>query len=424
MVTTLNISIKNKRNDLIDVTTFSPVLQNVRKNILILNTAFRIEKSFYFEFAQYLASKGFKVITYNYIYDKANISLARRIYELGRFDFEAVVEWCAESFPDYSVHALGHGIGGVIIGFTESCAKLKSVITVNSQSEDKRSWPKHRFLELLILNAIQCLKSPIVPKFGFINIETSDTLSRHSELWWQRALSHDCPSSLLRGKKTDHFNKFQGNLLSVEIEDDVLFSKTSVSKIKKIFSSSSSLSLEIHPRDMDLEKIGFFGFFIQHDHQAMWQMTFEWLTGNALQKENIPYALWNEDNFPLVTIDISSRQATDSDVQNYLSNMERVLNRGPVYLLINLTNVRWSDRRLNSVAAPFIRKHAGLIQRNHKGTVYVAPNFFIRNVLAIFHRLEIGPIIQPVDVFKNMEQALNFINRKMNLDQLKELKNS
>lgn len=105
------------------------------KAVVILNPGTATKTSFYIPFAQFLASKGFNVMLWNYrgFCESRSGSLAASpilFSDIGRWDIPAAIEQAKTLFPTLPLYCIGHSAGGQQIGFAHNCNDLSGMIAV------------------------------------------------------------------------------------------------------------------------------------------------------------------------------------------------------------------------------------------------------------------------------------------------------
>src|SRR5262249_1244946 len=102
-------------------TLFEPASSNQR--FVLISSAMPVKRGFYAKYAAYLASKGFTVLTYDYrgIGDSRPASLRgfqAHLWQWGALDFAAAVRWVRAQYPNHKLLAVGHSMGGQVLGLT------------------------------------------------------------------------------------------------------------------------------------------------------------------------------------------------------------------------------------------------------------------------------------------------------------------
>lgn len=116
-------------------TLFEP--QQANGIALQINSAAGTRRQYYRGFAQYMASRGFAVVTYDYrdafIETTAELrSSGAGLTTWGGIDQPAVTRYLQARYPERKVVLLGHSVGGQLIGLSPVAGELAAVMLVAS----------------------------------------------------------------------------------------------------------------------------------------------------------------------------------------------------------------------------------------------------------------------------------------------------
>jgi hypothetical protein len=392
---------------------FYPPGDRSKREVIIVNSAYGVPKEFYYPFAKFLSANGLTVLTYNYISLSSSLSGGFAIERCGRLDFETILQWVIKFFPGHLIHVVGHGMGGGIIGFAPSCSKIKNIINIGVRSSGQFDRPKnHQLLHFLHYSLLGTANSFINKITDLDPHSLHDKIFSYSNRLVLRARSKDLTKNSL--KRAVYAQEFMGRLLTIRLHDDV-FSYPENDPIQNAFTRSVKTVRNIYPADLELMHLGFFGFFTKIENDTLWEMCIGWISDTIAVKD-YPYAIFDDSEFPVVQIIISDREPAADIMEEYFQNMAFYLNRGPIYILIDLTKVTWADSGMSKYASPWITANRNLIIAMHKYTVYVAPNTFIRYFLIFFHLISFNNIIKPVRIFKEYHAAMQWLRLQVDAD--------
>ena len=113
--------------------------------VVVINAATSVVSRYYARFATYLHNHGFHVITYDYrgiglSRPESLKSLKAGWLDWGELDFEGVVIYASDQFPKSDILAVGHSVGGVLVGLAPSNHLLSRVFTMGAQHA---YWPDY-----------------------------------------------------------------------------------------------------------------------------------------------------------------------------------------------------------------------------------------------------------------------------------------
>ena len=135
----------------IEITSESEVLSasvfegNKQEIVLIIASATGVKQSYYHKFAQFVASQGITVITFDYTgigrsLRKSLKTLENNAADWGSKDLESVIQYALENYPKARKVLLGHSIGGQLVGLAKSSEQLDKIILVAAQSGFWKLW--------------------------------------------------------------------------------------------------------------------------------------------------------------------------------------------------------------------------------------------------------------------------------------------
>lgn len=251
---------------------------NQRSAIVIISPATGVRQRYYFKFAQYLQSKGFTTITFDFggIGESRNKSLKHfdtSALNWGRNDLEAVIQYAVRQYPQQALHAIGHSIGGQLIGLAPSAKHLSKVLLVASQSGFYQHWSGFNRLKMM---TNWYLIFPLLTNFfGYFpgkKLGVMEDLPKSMALEWTKW----CKSTNYLFDHIDkgqlHFEKLKGTVTSYSAVDDKYAPKAAVDWITKQYSEATISRIELVPNEQGLSKIGHFGFFKERMKDSFWQM--------------------------------------------------------------------------------------------------------------------------------------------------------
>ena len=106
--------------------------------LLLINSATGVKQQVYFSFAKFMAEEGVTVITYDYRgiglskpEEMKGFKASMRIW--GTEDLKTITTFIDENFRSYQKFCLGHSVGALILGMTESTAIFGKFIFMATQ---------------------------------------------------------------------------------------------------------------------------------------------------------------------------------------------------------------------------------------------------------------------------------------------------
>jgi len=249
-----------------------------RNEYIIINSALGVKQSFYQTFANYLAHKGFTVITW----DPRGIGLSSlknvksdnaKLRDWGQKDLEGLLNHLIDNhWTNWNkITLIGHSAGGHLIGLCPSISKLKNILLICSGTCNWHLYPAKELPKMLVFWYL------IVPLFiktlGYIpkSLGVGHQLPKGIALEWK---NWSTKKGYLFSDPTlanTHYHCFTGKLHSIGFSDDLSFSppKTILDLMKRFTDAKRRIQI-FHPKEFNKKKIGHFGIF-KENNRILWR---------------------------------------------------------------------------------------------------------------------------------------------------------
>ena len=261
---------------------FSPTAPAER--VVVICGAMGVKQSYYAAYAAWLAEQGFAVLTFDY----------RGIGESGgdqvrdiaaglqdwAHDLEGALNWARQQYPGLPILALGHSLGGQIIGLTENCEELAGILGIGAQNGYWRIWPGLlKVRQFLLWFGIIPFLSRLGPAFPSGIIGMGETLPNQVARDWAHAgRKSDYLLALFGAADENHYADFNGEFLSLSFSDDNYAPFETVAALLDWYPNASHIThRHISPSEFGLKEIGHFGFFRDAARETLWQRSLNWL---------------------------------------------------------------------------------------------------------------------------------------------------
>lgn len=258
------------------------------KGGVIINSATGVKQGYYRSFAEFLAAKGYAVITYDYRGIGESLNLSYRdsrltMFAWGEKDFEAIIDKALELYPNLDWHCVGHSVGGQIIGLAKNNQALTSAFNVAAQSGNWRFWKtKFKFQLVPTWYVLIPVLSRILGYFPG-SIIGGEHLPKQVALdWakWCRNKNYICDA---KGKPyRPYFNQLTMPMHFLILDDDHAFAPEQAVRALAGFyeNAETTLSKTTH-HERQGKFLGHFGFFRQKHEALLWSKIFNWLENQA-----------------------------------------------------------------------------------------------------------------------------------------------
>jgi predicted alpha/beta hydrolase len=257
---------------------------------VIVNPATGVLARYYHYYARWLASRGLTVITYDY----RGIGLSRppRLRgsgilwrHWGERDFEAVVRFARARDPDGLLAVVGHSIGGFLIGFAPSAARIDRILTVGAQYAYWRDYAAgHRGRLYLRWHFVMPLLTALFGYFPGKRLRWLEDLPAGVANEWsfRRARMEQSYPRADRAAIVASFAAVQAPILALSMTDDDYATDAALRRSLSYYSGSDRRVLRLPPEALGLSSVGHFSLFHSRHTQTFWPLTLKWL-GEGVQ---------------------------------------------------------------------------------------------------------------------------------------------
>lgn len=253
---------------------FEPPIPIGRTALIVTATAVRCR--FYFDFADYLASRGFNVVTWDWrgIGENGPQTLKgfpATMRDWATLDLPAVMDWAKDRYGDPIV-AVGHSFGGQSLGLADRAELFEKVLLVAAQSGYWRHWPvPDRYAFRSALAGMRVLTH----LFGYLPgkaVGQGENLPKNVALEWFGW----CRSPEYLGDWRGH-REITAPVYSIGPSDDGYAPEAARRWLLDRYGGDEKIFVTIDPRRHGIDKLGHFGFFRKRVAAPLWVEPVEWL---------------------------------------------------------------------------------------------------------------------------------------------------
>jgi predicted alpha/beta hydrolase len=264
-------------------TVFEPAQGNGR--LVLVNSAMAVKRGFYRKYATYLAEKGFTVITYDYrgiggSRPKSLRGFDAHLVEWGAKDLDGMLAWIETRYSSQKLLAVGHSVGGQVVGLTERNTRIAGLFGVAAQSAYWKLWSgMWRWRMFLLWHVAFPAVAPVVGYFpGKLGL--GEDLPAGVGLDWARGgRSQKYLLDLYRDSGQLHFDGFTAPLVDYSFSDDSYAPYEAVKDLLTFYPNATKTHKHIKPADIGADKVGHFGFFRDQFADSLWAESAAWLEG-------------------------------------------------------------------------------------------------------------------------------------------------
>jgi len=234
-----------------------------------------MKQSFYKDFAEFMATKGF--CTYTFDYRGIGASRPASLKGLSAtlmdwaMDIQVVQEYARKKYENLPLFLVGHSMGGQLLGLTKSAANWDAVTTVAVPSGYWGHWSgKYKFRTWLFWHSILPVITKAVGYFPAKKMRLFEDIPKGVALQWAHWGRH--PLYMKRDFPKAYFDKLDCSVRSYSFDDDDEFGpKPAVDWLHQQFVNADVERLHIVPESVELKKIGHFNFFRAKMKSVFWE---------------------------------------------------------------------------------------------------------------------------------------------------------
>ena len=259
------------------------------RGIVVLPAAMGVKQSFYFPFAQYLAERGFAVLTFDYrgMGESAPKRLRGFVATLDDWalrDYDAVLRHARADLDDRGPTAprplfvVGHSLGGQLAGIVPSRHLIDGLVTIGSGSGYWRENVARlrRSVWFLWYVAVP-LYTAVAGYFPGRRVRKVGDLPSGVMRQWSRWCRDPDYLVGVKAEARDSFATLTCPLLSLSFTDDEMMSARNIASLHGFYVAAAQTRRRIAPADLGVKRIGHFGFFRPAFETTLWRDVADWL---------------------------------------------------------------------------------------------------------------------------------------------------
>ncbi|CAM2144672.1 Serine aminopeptidase S33 domain-containing protein [Pararobbsia alpina] len=257
--------------------------------VVIVNPATGVLARYYHHLARFLVRHGFDVITYDY----RGIGRSRparlrgsgiQWRDWGELDFDAVIRWSCEHFPDSQHLVIGHSIGGFLPGMAESATAIDRMLTVGAQYAYFRDYaPRHRARQLVKWHVVMPILTLLCGRFPGRKLGWLEDLPAGVANEWafRGADMESSYPSRDREPMLARFAAVSAPITALATRDDDFATLAAMRRTTRYYRSSDRTIAILDPDELGYTEIGHFGLFHSRHENDFWQGLLQWLQTGA-----------------------------------------------------------------------------------------------------------------------------------------------
>lgn len=263
-----------------------------RGPVLVINGATGVRQQYYARFAAWAAGQGATVLTWDY----RGIGESRphrlrgfpgSMRDWGHADLEGVLRFASQEWAGRPLVAVGHSVGGQLLGMAASNTLLSRVVTVGSQFGSWQLWPAPR--KWAMAGLWYGLMPGVTHALGYFpgKLGIGADLPAGVALEWARwCRSRDF--FLAHGVAREGYGRLAVPMLSFSFTDDTYAPKLAVDALHSLYVNAQLERVHLAPKDVGAKAIGHFGFFRDAFRDTLWERLGAFVFGATPLPERLP----------------------------------------------------------------------------------------------------------------------------------------
>lgn len=261
--------------------------ESARAGVLVV-AAMGVEQKYYAPFAQWLAARGYFVVTFDY----RGVGRSRRgplrkldadVLTWARQDTAAALAFLRDRTAGRPLLWVGHSLGGQILGLVPGHEDVRAMMTVATGSGYWREYtPGLRRVAPLLWFVIVPLAIPLAGYFPGRRLRMiGDVPAGVMRQWRSWCLDPDYLFGVLPAEVRALYARLQLPILSLSFTDDEYMSLRNIESLHGFYAAAGRDMQRIAPTESGAGGIGHFGFFRRRFEHSLWPRAGDWLDRQA-----------------------------------------------------------------------------------------------------------------------------------------------
>lgn len=254
---------------------------------VVIGGAMGVRQAYYEPFAQWLASQGWRVTTFDYRGSGDSAPDSLRGFKADLFDwtrdYAAAIDHAHAALPGAPLYLVGHSLGAQLPGLLDNQHKVSGLLSIAAGSGYWRE------------NAPQLKR--IVPYFWFVLVPLATKLCGYFPgrklrkvgdlpagvmMQWRKWCLHPRYSVGAEGEQARRsYASVRFPVLALSITDDELMTLQGTHSLFSLYENAPRQIERIGPAELALRRIGHFGPFRAEQETRLWPRMADWLRGMA-----------------------------------------------------------------------------------------------------------------------------------------------
>lgn len=257
----------------------------------VITTATGAKASYYWRYADYLASRGLRAVVADYrgvgrsapAGGSAGLRAMRtRWHEWGTLDIDAVIGWAERDGPGRRIVAVGHSFGGIGVCIAPRAAAVERLLMVGAQHAHWRDYAARHPSALLRWHVAMPAIAAVAGYLPGRKLGWLEDIPRGVAFDWARGRADFADTIGAGGREVmDRVAGLTFDVLAVAATDDPFATAPATSRLLGYLRSASIERCELAPEALGVPAVGHLGVFHERFTEPLWVRSADWLLGGA-----------------------------------------------------------------------------------------------------------------------------------------------
>lgn len=262
---------------------------NPAQHSLVIGGAMGVRQDYYAAFAQWLASQGWRVTTFDYRGSGESLpntahgglrGFKADLYDWTR-DYETVIAQAHAALPQAPLYLMGHSLGAQLPGLMKDTSKISGLLSVAAGSGYWReNAPQLKRIVPYFWFFLVPLATKLCGYFPGKRLKKVGDLPKGVILQWRSWCLNPRYSVGVEGESArQSYANVQFPVLALSITDDELMTLRGTHSLINLYTNAPREILSVAPADVAARRLGHFGPFRPAMEANLWPRMASWLTG-------------------------------------------------------------------------------------------------------------------------------------------------
>jgi predicted alpha/beta hydrolase len=266
------------------------------KGAVLIGGAMGVKQDYYAPFAEWLATQGFAVMTFDYrgmgdsrapAQTKSLRGFDADLFSWAR-DYDTAIDALRSRAPNLPLYLIGHSLGAQLPGLLRNRAHIAGLLSVAAGSGYWRdNAPQLKRTVLYFWHALVPVATRLFGYFPGKRLRKVGDLPRGVILQWRRWCLD--PRYHVGAEGTvvrEQFEQVRFPVVALSITDDELMTERGTQVLVDCYANAPRRVERIAPADVKAQRIGHFGFFRDQFQSSLWARSVALLQGFTALKES------------------------------------------------------------------------------------------------------------------------------------------